>query len=69
MLRIVALLKLPRPHDPAQIAFYQGHTGALHGHIRSGSHRNADVGLRQGRRVIDAVACHGYDPSLRLEPS
>src|SRR5204862_1287881 len=45
--------------DAVEIAFYEGDTGALHRHIGSGSHGNADVGSREGRRIVDAVARHG----------
>ena len=31
------------------------------------AHGDADVGARQGRRVVDAVARHGHDLAPRLE--
>ena len=67
MLRIVASAQTPRAHDAAQIALDQRHVGALHRHVGAGAHGDADVGLRQRRRVVDAVAGHGHDAPFLLQ--
>ena len=56
-----------RAHDAAQVALDQRDAGALHRHVGAGAHRDADVGLRQRRRVVDAVAGHG--DALALLPA
>ena len=42
--------------------------GALDGDVGAGAHRDADVGLRQRRRIVDAVAGHRDALTLRLQP-
>ena len=37
-----------------------------HGHIGATAHGDADIGGRQRRRVVDAVADHGHDASIDL---
>ena len=44
--------------DAAEIAFHQGDARALHGHIGAGAHGDADFGLTEGGRVVDAIAGH-----------
>ncbi|MNP59654.1 hypothetical protein D3C76_1546640 [compost metagenome] len=46
---------------------HQGDGGSLNGDIAAASHGNADIGLRQRRRVVDTVADHGYAVTLRLQ--
>jgi hypothetical protein len=58
MFFIVAWIRL-RAQDAANIALNQGDAGALNGNVGSRAYRNTDVGLRQGRRVVDHVAGHG----------
>ena len=40
--------------------------GAFHGDVGAGAHGDADLRLREGRRVVDAVARHGDDAALGL---
>ena len=42
------------------------HVAGLARRLRAALHRDADVGLRQRRRVVGAVAAHGDQPALRL---
>ena len=53
---------------PRRSPLHQRHAGALHRDVGAGAHRDADVGLRERRRVVDAVAGHRDAPALRLEP-
>ena len=53
---------------PRRSPFTERHAGALHRHVGAGAHRDADLRLRQRRRVVDAVARHGDDAALGLEP-
>ena len=57
----------PRRRDAAQVALHQGHRGALHGHVRTGPHRDAYLRLRQCRGVVHPVTCHGDDVAVSLE--
>ena len=66
MLRMVARLRSQRAHDSAQVALHQRDARALHRDVGAGAHRDADVGLRERRRVVDPVARHRDDaPGLR----
>ena len=67
MLRIVARLRRRARDDAAQVAFDQGDAGAFHRDVGAGAHRDADVGLRQRGRVVDAVAGHRDDAAFRLQ--
>ena len=69
MFVIVARLSRARADDAAQVALDQRDAGALHRDVRAGAHRDADVGLRQRGRVVDAVAGHRDDAPLRLQRS
>ena len=51
-------------HETAEVAFHQRDAGALHGHVGAGAHGDADVGLGERRRVVDAVARHRHDAAL-----
>ena len=42
------------------------HVAGLARGLRAGLHADADIGLRQRRRVISAVAAHGDQPPVRL---
>ena len=42
------------------------HVPRLLGRLRAGVHRDADVGLRQRRRVVRAVAGHRHEPAAGL---
>ena len=66
MLPMVARASLTRAHHAAQIAFEQRQPGALHGDIGAGAHGDADIGLGEGRRVVDAVSGHGDERALAL---
>ena len=50
-------------HDAAQVAADQRDVGGGHRHIGAGADGDAEIGLRQRRRVVDAVANHGHDPA------
>ena len=50
-----------------RIASHQHHVGALHGHVGARADRESDVGLRERRRIVDAIADHADFLSLRLE--
>ena len=52
----------------AQVAADQGEVAGLDGHVGAGAHGEAEVGLGEGGGVVDAVADHGDDPALGLEP-
>ena len=39
----------------------------LHGDVSTGTHCNADIGLRKRRCIVDAVACHGHTATLALQ--
>src|SRR5205807_2761907 len=45
----------------------QGDVGALDGDVGAGADGDAEVGLDEGRGVVDAVAHHGHDPALLLK--
>ena len=38
--------------------------GTLHRYVRSGAHRDADIGSRQRRCIVDPVAGHRDDPAF-----
>ena len=57
----------PGADNPFQVAFDKRHAGTLHRDIGAGAHGDADIGLRQRRRIVDAVAGHGDDTSLGLK--
>ncbi len=56
-----------RAHDTGEVAGQQRQAGALDGDIGAGAHGNADSGLGEGRRVVDAVARHRDTMSLALQ--
>ena len=72
MLRIVARESRARARDPAQVALHERDAGALDRDVGAGAHRDADVGLRERGRVVDAVARHRHDvaaaPAARARP-
>ena len=47
---------------------HQGEVAGLDRHVGAGAHGQAEVGLGQRGGVVDAVADHGHDPALGLEP-
>src|SRR3546814_16227934 len=57
---------MPRAHDAGQVALDEGNAGALDRDVGAGAHGDADIGLRQSRRIIHAVAGHGDDPAFGL---
>ena len=65
---MVRAAEVARLGDAAQVAFHQRDAGALHGDVGAGAHGDADIGLRQRRGVVDAVAGHGHDAPFRLQP-
>ena len=68
MFRIVARLSRRARDDAAEVALHQRDVRALHRDVGAGAHRDADVGLRQRRRVVDPVARHRHDAAFGLEP-
>ena len=54
--------------DAAQVAAHQRDVRRLDGDVGPRADRDADVGLRERRRVVDAVAHHRDDASRRLQP-
>ena len=61
------LRQAPRLHDAGEVALEQRDAGALDRHVGAGAHGDADIGGRQRRRVVDAVARHGDDPALAAQ--
>ena len=51
-----------------QVAPYEGEVAGLDGGVRAGAHGQAQVGLGQRGRVVDAVADHRHRTALVLEP-
>ena len=57
-----------RGHDGGEVVVQQDHVGRFLGDVGAGdAHGHADVGLAQGRSVVDAVAGHGHDVPLLLQ--
>lgn len=54
----------PGSRDAGQVPLDERHSGALHGDIGAGAHRNADVGFRERRCIIDPIPRHGHAPAL-----
>ena len=54
--------------DAARIAADERDVGRLDGDVGAGPDRDAEIGLGQRRRVVDAVADHRHGPAARLEP-
>src|SRR2546422_4780907 len=63
-----ALAEAPRPHDAFQVSFYQSDARALHGHVRAGTHRDANMRLGQGRGIVYSVSRHPHPMTLSLKP-
>ena len=61
------LAQLAGAEDSGEVSFDEGDAAAFHGDVGAGAHGDADVGLREGGGVVDAVAGHGDDSSLLLE--
>ena len=53
----------------AQVAAHEGEVGGLDGDVGAGAHRQAEVGLGQRGGVVHAVADHGDDLALALQPA
>ena len=68
MLRMVARLRARGARDAGKIALHQRDAGALDGDFGAGAHGDADIGLGQRGRVVDAVAGHGDDAALGRQP-
>ena len=68
MLRIVAFDRAMAFGDAAQVAGHQHHVGALDGDVCAGADGNTHIGLRERRRIVDAVADEGERPCRRLQP-
>ena len=59
---------LDRGDDRGEVVVGEDHLGGVLGDLGAGDpHRHADVGPRQRRRVVHAVAGHGDDVALLLE--
>ena len=53
--------------DGEQVGGDERNHGDIHCHVRSPSHRDADIGSRQGRGVVDAVADHRHAATRLLQ--
>src|SRR5215216_6044485 len=65
-----ALCSSPSPwraRSPAHVARDQGHVRCLHRDVGARAYGDADVSVREGRGVVDAVADHTYLLALRLQ--
>ena len=62
------LRQAARRHDPFQIALDQGDARALNRDVGSRSHCNPDIGGRERRRVVHAIARHGDNAPLLAQP-
>ena len=51
-----------------EIAAHQREVAGLDRNVGAGAHGDAEVGLGERGRVVDAVADHGDDATLRLQP-
>jgi hypothetical protein len=60
--------KPARTHDPGEVALDQGDGGAFDSDFGAGTHGDADIGRRQRRRVVDAVAGHRDNPAGLAQP-
>ena len=54
-------------HRVAQVVADQDDVAALDGHVGAAAHGDADIGLGQGRRIVDAVADKGHHFAAFLE--
>ena len=52
--------------DAGEVAAHQRDRRGFGGDVGARGHRDADVGLRQRRRVVEAVADHGHDAAVAL---
>ena len=56
--------------ERAEVVVGQDHPGGLFRHLAAAAHGHADVGLLEGRGVVDGVTGHGDDQPLLLhQPS
>ena len=53
---------------PVRSPLRERHAGALDGDVGPRAHRDSHIRGSQRRSVVDAVARHGHDPALALEP-
>ena len=54
--------------DAGEVAAHQRDVGGLGGDVGARGHGDADIGLRQRRRVVEAVADHRDAAALALQP-
>ncbi len=60
--------QVDRGRNLVDAVFDEDDVRRFHGHLRAGSaHRDAHVGRRQSRCVVDAVADHRHPPPRRLD--
>ena len=64
-MRIVRRERSRAATTPRRSLAHQRHVGGLDGHVGARAHRDADVGLGQRRRVVDAVADHRHHVARR----
>ncbi len=53
--------------NTSQVPFDERHLGAIHRDIGARSHRDAHIGLSQGRCIVDPIARHGDNASFVLQ--
>ena len=58
---------LDRVDDRGEVVVGEDHPRGVLGHLGAAPHGDPDVGRLDGRGVVDAVAGHGHDLTLRLE--
>src|SRR5215217_661383 len=62
------LAEIYRPRHPAHVPGDEGQVCRLHRHVGARAYGYTDVGLRQGRCVVDAVPDHAYPLALGPQP-
>ena len=58
---------MTRPDDSGQVAARERYSRALDGHVGASTHREADIGGRQRRRIVDPIACHRHPSATCLQ--
>lgn len=53
--------------DGGEVVVYENHVGGEFGYVGSGTHGDTNIGLLEGRCIVDAVASHGNNFAGLLE--